>query len=261
MPFDPLYFTEICEGVSLTKRNMLTSWWRGKLENDVVCCICSAVMIYIQAKGSCRLRNIRMRMRRMHGACKLVQVRVVLGHPLIHDAELNWGVFSVVVLCPGSPCMAIPGSPSMASLPLYFHHHVWFPPLNYEIRRQLLLIPHRRIGVQRSNMKNTIVLLLVDPHCSYKSSISISINVAVSRLLLLYCTKMVGCSIAVVFDALMQQAFSWDHDLQIPIMVTAMESNLTLLLHFFHPSHPCHSTHFPFLIPFIVGVSAASSIC
>ncbi|CAK8541188.1 unnamed protein product [Lathyrus sativus] len=79
----------------------------------------------------------------------------------------------------------------------------------------------------------TIVLLLVDPHCSYKSSISISFSAAASRLLLLYSSKIIGFSIAVVFFALMQQAYSWDLNLQIPSMLTAVESNLTLMSHFF----------------------------
>ncbi|XP_050913239.1 GPI inositol-deacylase isoform X1 [Lathyrus oleraceus] len=79
----------------------------------------------------------------------------------------------------------------------------------------------------------TIVLLLVDPHCSYKSSISISVSAAASRLLLLYSSKIVGFSIAVVFFALMQQAYSWDLNLRIPSMLTAVESNLTLMSHFF----------------------------
>ncbi|KAK8466782.1 hypothetical protein PHAVU_008G148206 [Phaseolus vulgaris] len=81
--------------------------------------------------------------------------------------------------------------------------------------------------------EKTIVLLLVDPHCSYKSSISISVSAAASRLLLLYSPKIVGFSIAVVFFALMRQAYSWDLDLRIPSMLTALESNLTLISHLF----------------------------
>ncbi|KHN10855.1 GPI inositol-deacylase [Glycine soja] len=81
--------------------------------------------------------------------------------------------------------------------------------------------------------EKTVVLLLVDPHCSYKSSISISVSAAASRLLLLYSPKIVGFSIAVVFFALMRQACSWDLDLRIPSMLTAVESNLTLISHFF----------------------------
>ncbi|KAI4350570.1 hypothetical protein L6164_005017 [Bauhinia variegata] len=75
----------------------------------------------------------------------------------------------------------------------------------------------------------TIVLLLVDPHCSYESSIAISVSAAASRFLLLYSPKIVGFSIAVVFFALMRQAYLWDLDLRIPSMLTAVESNLTML--------------------------------
>ncbi|XP_057437443.1 uncharacterized protein LOC130729647 isoform X2 [Lotus japonicus] len=74
--------------------------------------------------------------------------------------------------------------------------------------------------------EETMVLLLVDPHCSYKSSISISVSAAASRFLLLYSPKIVGFSIAVVYFALMRQAYSWDLDLRIPSMLTAVESNL-----------------------------------
>ncbi|XP_019447433.1 PREDICTED: uncharacterized protein LOC109350653 isoform X1 [Lupinus angustifolius] len=81
--------------------------------------------------------------------------------------------------------------------------------------------------------EKTVVLLLVDPHCSYKSSISISVSAAASRLLLLYSPKIVGLSVAVIFFALMRQAYSSDLDLRIPSMLTAVESNLTLLSHFF----------------------------
>nr|XP_027186180.1 uncharacterized protein LOC101492958 [Cicer arietinum] len=86
--------------------------------------------------------------------------------------------------------------------------------------------------------EKTVVLLLVDPHCSYKSSISISVSVAASRLLLLYIYLMlfmqiIGLSIAVVFFALMQQAHSWDLNQRIPSMLTDVEFNLTLMSRLF----------------------------
>ncbi|XP_004514117.1 uncharacterized protein [Cicer arietinum] len=81
--------------------------------------------------------------------------------------------------------------------------------------------------------EKTVVLLLVDPHCSYKSSISISVSAAASRLILLYNSKIVGLSIAVVFFALMQQAHSWDLNQRIPSMLTAVEFNLTLMSRLF----------------------------
>ncbi|MED6149474.1 hypothetical protein PIB30_062833 [Stylosanthes scabra] len=64
--------------------------------------------------------------------------------------------------------------------------------------------------------EKTVVLLLVDPHCSYKSSFSVSVSAAASRLLLHYCPKIVGFSIAVIFFALMRQACLWDAGLRIP---------------------------------------------
>ncbi|XP_073222495.1 uncharacterized protein, partial [Cicer arietinum] len=84
--------------------------------------------------------------------------------------------------------------------------------------------------------EKTVVLLLVDPHCSYKSSISISVSVAASRLLLFYLMlfmQIIGLSIAVVFFALMQQAHSWDLNQRIPSMLTDVEFNLTLMSRLF----------------------------
>ncbi|XP_054801795.1 uncharacterized protein LOC129305762 isoform X2 [Prosopis cineraria] len=81
--------------------------------------------------------------------------------------------------------------------------------------------------------ERTIVLLLVDPHCSYKSSIAISVSAAASRFMLLYNPEMVGFSIAIIFFALMRQAYAWDLDLRIPSMLSTMESNLTVLSHLF----------------------------
>ncbi|KAK4267678.1 hypothetical protein QN277_024428 [Acacia crassicarpa] len=81
--------------------------------------------------------------------------------------------------------------------------------------------------------QRTIVLLLVDPHCSYKSSIALSVCAAASRFILLYNPQIVGFSIAIIFFALMRQACAWDFDLRIPSMLAAVESNLTVLSHLF----------------------------
>ncbi|WCJ21260.1 GPI inositol-deacylase [Euphorbia peplus] len=80
--------------------------------------------------------------------------------------------------------------------------------------------------------EKTTVLLLVDPHCSYKMSFAVSEPAAASRFLLLYSSQIVGFSIAVIFFALMRQAHSWDLDLPIPSMLTAVESNLRMPLPF-----------------------------
>lgn len=76
--------------------------------------------------------------------------------------------------------------------------------------------------------EGTTVLLLVDPHCSYRTSVSASFTAAASRFLLLYCSQIIGFSIAATFFALMRQARSWELDLPIPSMLTALESNLRM---------------------------------
>lgn len=45
--------------------------------------------------------------------------------------------------------------------------------------------------------------------------------------------QIVGFSIAIIFFALMRQAYSWDLDMRIPSMLSAVESNLTVPLHLF----------------------------
>ncbi|XP_031283280.1 uncharacterized protein LOC116141947 isoform X2 [Pistacia vera] len=83
---------------------------------------------------------------------------------------------------------------------------------------------------QRS--EKTTVLLLVDPHCSYKTSVAVSITAAASRFLLLYSSQIAGLSVAVIFFALMQQAYAWDLDLPIPSMLSAVETNLQMPIPF-----------------------------
>eukprot|EP00257_Ricinus_communis_P020318 XP_015579523.1 uncharacterized protein LOC8270501 isoform X1 [Ricinus communis] len=80
--------------------------------------------------------------------------------------------------------------------------------------------------------ERTTVLLLVDPHCSYKMSVAVSETAAASRFLLLYSSQIVGFSIAVIFFALMRQAHAWDADLPVPSVLSAVESNLRLPLPF-----------------------------
>ncbi|XVE84099.1 hypothetical protein DITRI_Ditri16bG0142300 [Diplodiscus trichospermus] len=72
--------------------------------------------------------------------------------------------------------------------------------------------------------EKTTVLLLLDPHCSYKASIAVSATTAASRFLLLYCSQIVGFSVAVIFFALMRQA----HARPIPSILKAVESNLRI---------------------------------
>ncbi|KAK4778577.1 hypothetical protein SAY86_006105 [Trapa natans] len=74
----------------------------------------------------------------------------------------------------------------------------------------------------------TTVLLLVDPHCAYKSSISVSFTDAAGRFVLLYSSMIIAFSFAVIFFALRHQAFFWDRDLPIPPMLTAVQLNLRM---------------------------------
>ncbi|KAF3444504.1 hypothetical protein FNV43_RR14196 [Rhamnella rubrinervis] len=82
--------------------------------------------------------------------------------------------------------------------------------------------------------EKTTVLLLADPHCSYKTTVAVSFTTVASRFLLVYNSQIVGFSIAVVFFALMQQAHAWDLDLPIPSLPTAVESNLRMPFPFFY---------------------------
>ncbi|KNA13999.1 hypothetical protein SOVF_111530 isoform B [Spinacia oleracea] len=95
--------------------------------------------------------------------------------------------------------------------------------------------------------EKTTVLLLIDPHCAYNAKFSVSITAAASRFLLLYCSKIVGLAIAVVFFALMRQARAWEHDLPIPSMLTAVECNMKL-------SPFLLVTAVPLLIPLVLSV-------
>uniref|UniRef100_A0A7N0T4W6 GPI inositol-deacylase n=1 Tax=Kalanchoe fedtschenkoi TaxID=63787 RepID=A0A7N0T4W6_KALFE len=72
----------------------------------------------------------------------------------------------------------------------------------------------------------TTILLIVDPHCSYKASISVSVTSAATRFLLSYSSEIIGFTVAVIFFALMRQAHSWDHDMEIPSVLAAVEMNL-----------------------------------
>ncbi|GER29533.1 GPI inositol-deacylase PGAP1-like protein [Striga asiatica] len=79
----------------------------------------------------------------------------------------------------------------------------------------------------------TTVLLLVDPHCSYKSTVSISTITAASRFLILYFSQISGLCFAVAFFALMRQAYAWELDQPIPSLLSAVESNLRMPWPFF----------------------------
>ncbi|KAH6831296.1 hydrolase [Perilla frutescens var. hirtella] len=79
----------------------------------------------------------------------------------------------------------------------------------------------------------TTVLLLVDPHCSYRSTIGVSVTASAGRFLLLYFSQISGLCFAVAFFALMRQAYAWELDQPIPSLLSAVESNLRIPRAFF----------------------------
>ncbi|GAB2284964.1 hypothetical protein Dimus_019419 [Dionaea muscipula] len=91
--------------------------------------------------------------------------------------------------------------------------------------------------------EKTTIVLLVDPHCTYKMSYYVSSTDAASRFLLSYSSQIVGFSLAVVLFALTRQARAWEHDMPIPSMLTAVDCNIRLPL--------------PFLLMTVVPISLA----
>ncbi|KAL3624307.1 hypothetical protein CASFOL_033123 [Castilleja foliolosa] len=79
----------------------------------------------------------------------------------------------------------------------------------------------------------TTVLLLVDPHCSYRTTVGVSITATAGRFLLLYFSQISGLCFAVAFFALTRQAYAWEHDQPIPSVLSAVESNLKIPMPFF----------------------------
>ncbi|KAF9604670.1 hypothetical protein IFM89_009106 [Coptis chinensis] len=85
-------------------------------------------------------------------------------------------------------------------------------------------------STQESDM--TTVLLLLDPHCSFTIGAGVSVTTAAGRFLLLYCSEIVGFSIAIIFFPLMRQARTWELDLPLPSLLAAVELNLRMPLAF-----------------------------
>ncbi|XP_020696935.1 uncharacterized protein LOC110110005 isoform X3 [Dendrobium catenatum] len=74
----------------------------------------------------------------------------------------------------------------------------------------------------------TIVFLLVDPHCSYKISVGVSLAAAASRFCLLYSSQIMGFMVTGVLFGLMRQAHAWELDLSFPSILEAVELNLRM---------------------------------
>ncbi|KAL9157438.1 hypothetical protein ABFS82_08G005700 [Erythranthe guttata] len=79
----------------------------------------------------------------------------------------------------------------------------------------------------------TTVLLLVDPHCSYRTTAGVPLTAAAGRFLLLYFSQISGLCVAVAFFALMRQAYAWELDRPIQSVLSAVESNLRMPSPFF----------------------------
>ncbi|XP_057865422.1 uncharacterized protein LOC131073079 isoform X3 [Cryptomeria japonica] len=84
----------------------------------------------------------------------------------------------------------------------------------------------------RHDSEKTTLLLMVDPHCSYKISSSISLSAAASKFILLHGSQIIGFMMSILFFMLMKQARAWELDLPIPSVLSAVESNLRLPLSF-----------------------------
>lgn len=76
--------------------------------------------------------------------------------------------------------------------------------------------------------ERTTVLVLADPHCSYKVSLRASLGAAISRFFLLYSSEILGFMIAVVLFGLMRQSSAWERDCSVPSILSAIETNLKL---------------------------------
>ncbi|XP_078150572.1 phosphatidylinositol deacylase isoform X2 [Carex rostrata] len=82
-------------------------------------------------------------------------------------------------------------------------------------------------GLAKGSEK-TNVLLLADPHCSYRVGVSVSISAAASRFLLLYSSQIVGFMLSIMFFVLMQQTHAWEVDASVPSVLHSLEMNLRL---------------------------------
>ncbi|CAI9111514.1 OLC1v1011757C1 [Oldenlandia corymbosa var. corymbosa] len=102
--------------------------------------------------------------------------------------------------------------------------------------------------------EKTSVLLLVDPHCSYKAHLAVSVSAAAGRFLLLYFPQIVGLTFAVAYFAMMRQAYASELDMPIPTVLSAVESNMRMLLPFFFMAI------LPILVAFFFSSLSSSSI-
>ncbi|KAG0543013.1 hypothetical protein BDA96_02G153200 [Sorghum bicolor] len=74
----------------------------------------------------------------------------------------------------------------------------------------------------------TTVLILADPHCSYKVTSRASLSDAASRFFLLCSSEILGFMVAIMFFGMMRQTSAWECDSSVPSILSAIESNLGL---------------------------------
>ncbi|CAN6181754.1 unnamed protein product [Urochloa humidicola] len=74
----------------------------------------------------------------------------------------------------------------------------------------------------------TTVMILADPHCSYKVTARASLSAAAGRFFLLYSSEILGFMVAIMFFGLMRQSSAWECDSSVPSILSAIESNLGL---------------------------------
>jgi glycosylphosphatidylinositol deacylase len=108
---------------------------------------------------------------------------------------------------------------------------VWDPPFGLEVIPNLdseIVVVDSAPAIWGSSYgsEHTTIVLLVDPHCSYKASLDVSLPTAASRFLLVYGLQVTGLTVAAVLFALMRQARAWELDLMVPSVVSCIEANL-----------------------------------
>lgn len=110
---------------------------------------------------------------------------------------------------------------------------VWDPPFGLEVIPNLdseIVVVDSAPAIWGSSYgsEHTTILLMVDPHCSYKASLEVSLPTAASRFLSVYGLQITGLAVAVVLFALMRQARAWELDLMVPSVVSCIEANLRI---------------------------------
>lgn len=108
---------------------------------------------------------------------------------------------------------------------------VWDPPFGLEVLPNLdseIVVVDSAPGIWGTSYgsEHTTIVLLVDPHCSYRASVEVSLSTASSRFVLVYGLQITGLTVAVILFALMRQARASERDVMVPSVVSCIEANL-----------------------------------